>query len=117
MLQDVTSVALHSALSGLSLRQRVTANNIANISTPGFRAGRVSFEDSLRQAVENGSPADAASSISGSGEAPRLEDDNNVNLDRETLINVDTGLRYSLALRAMDDKFQQLGTVIKGSAG
>ena len=37
--------------------------------------------------------------------APGWFTGNNVNLDEETLSNVDTGLRYQLALRAMDGKF------------
>jgi flagellar basal-body rod protein FlgB len=98
------------------MRQRVTADNIANISTPGFLAGRVSFEDSLRDAVNAGSPADATSSVARSLE-PTREDGNNVNLDHETLTSVDTGLRYQMVLRALDDKYGLLGTVIKGSGG
>ena len=35
------------ALDALSLRQRVIADNIANVNTPGFLAGRVQFEDAL----------------------------------------------------------------------
>ena len=114
MFDDVTSVAVHTALSGLSMRQRVIADNIANIQTPGFLAGKVSFEDALRSAVADGTPGDASPAIARSLE-PTREDGNNVNLDEETLSNTSTDLSYSLMLRAMDDKFGLLGTVIKGS--
>jgi flagellar basal-body rod protein FlgB len=116
VLNDVTSVALHSALSGLSLRQRVIANNIANIETPNFHAGRVSFEDALRSAVDGGqSPAGVTPDVEQSLE-PTRENGNNVNLDQETLSNVDTGLRYQLVLRALDSKYGLLHDVIKGGA-
>jgi flagellar basal-body rod protein FlgB len=116
MLDDVTSVALHTALSALNLRQRVTADNIANIETPHFQARRVSFEKALSAAVANGdNPADVIPSVGRSLEPTRL-DGNNVNLDEETVSNIDTGLRYQLALRAMDGKFGLLSTVIKGAA-
>jgi flagellar basal-body rod protein FlgB len=116
VLNDVTSVALHSALSGLSLRQRVIANNVANIETPNFRAGRVSFEDALRSAVDSGeSPAGLTPGVEQSLE-PTREDGNNVNLDHETLSNVDTGLRYQLVLRALDSKYGLLHDVIRGGA-
>ena len=36
--------AISIALDGLSMRQRVAANNVANIDTPGFKAQHVSFE-------------------------------------------------------------------------
>jgi flagellar basal-body rod protein FlgB len=103
---DVTMVALHSALNGLALRQRVIADNIANIQTPGFRAGRVEFENALASAVSDGSGAVDAS-VGKSLEPTRL-DGNNVNLDHETLANVDSGLRYQLMLRAVDSKFSLL---------
>jgi flagellar basal-body rod protein FlgB len=115
VLGDATSVALHTALSGLSMRQRVTANNIANVETPNFHASKVSFEDALNQAIANGdNPSDVAPSVLSSLE-PTREDGNNVNIDEETLSSVNTNLRYQTALRAMDSKFGLLSTVIKGS--
>lgn len=114
MFDDVTSAVVRTALTGLSKRQRVIADNIANVGTPGFLAGRVSFEDSLRGAVAAGTPASAVSpSVSRSLEAPR-EDGNNVNLDDEVLSNVDTNLRYQLMLRAMDGSFSLLRDAIRG---
>jgi flagellar basal-body rod protein FlgB len=116
VLDDVTSVALHTALSSLSLRQRVLANNIANVETPNFHAGRVSFEDALRSAVQNGGdPAAVSASVQESLE-PTREDGNNVNLDHETLAEIDTNLRYQVSLRALDSKFGLISTVIKGGA-
>ena len=111
MFNDVTSVALRSALTGLSARQRAIADNIANVQTPGYHATRVSFEDDLRQAVESGSGA-AAPTLQTSLEPTRL-DGNNVNLDTETLSSVDTNLRYQLALRAVDHEFSILRTSMK----
>ncbi|GAA2579594.1 flagellar basal body rod protein FlgB [Dactylosporangium fulvum] len=113
MFEDVTSVTLHSALTGLARRQRVIADNIANIETPGFLAGRVQFEDALRTAVEAGEPGSAPVRVARSLE-PTRENGNNVNLDREVLSNVDTGLRYQTMLRATDDKFVLLRTAIRG---
>jgi flagellar basal-body rod protein FlgB len=36
MIGDTTTATLHAALAGLAQRQRVTADNIANVQTPGF---------------------------------------------------------------------------------
>jgi flagellar basal-body rod protein FlgB len=116
VLGDVTSAALHTALSSLSLRQRVLANNIANVETPNFHAGRVSFEDALRNAVAKGdNPAGVGATTSESLE-PTREDGNNVNLDHETLSQIDTNLRYQVSLKALDSKFGLLSSVIKGGA-
>jgi len=111
---DATMSALHTALSGLSLRQRTVANNIANIQTPNFLAGKVDFESSLRAAVESGAdPSSASSSVAKSLEPTRL-DGNNVNLDEETLSMSETGLRYSLAVQAVNAKFSRLRVAIGG---
>jgi len=42
---------LGAALHGTGARLDVIMNNIANVDTPGFRAGRVGFESSLQNAV------------------------------------------------------------------
>ena len=113
MIGDATSTALHAALSGLAQRQRVTADNIANINTPGFLAGRVDFESSLKGALRNGdSPA-----LNGATTARSLEptntNGNNVNLDQETVIATETGLRYQLALNALDGKYNVLRSSLR----
>jgi flagellar basal-body rod protein FlgB len=114
VFDDVTSSVLRVAASGLTLRQRVIADNIANIETPGFRAGKVRFEQELGAAVAAGNPAQARPSVAESLEPTRLNG-NNVNLDQETLSNLDTGLRYQMVLRALDDRFSHLRDVIRGS--
>lgn len=110
-MNDVTTTALHSALRGLSLRQRTIADNIANVETPGFLAGRVDFESSLRDAVAEGRPAAAGAATSRSVEPTRLNG-NNVNLDAETLALVETGLRYQLTVQALTNKFNGVRNAI-----
>jgi flagellar basal-body rod protein FlgB len=113
MISDATSTALHAALSGLAQRQRVTADNIANINTPGFLAGRVDFESALSGAIRSGETP----SVSGGTVARSLEptntNGNNVNLDSETLIATETGLRYQLALNALDGKYNVMRTALR----
>jgi flagellar basal-body rod protein FlgB len=114
VFNDTTMSAIHVALNGLSARQRTIADNIANINTPGFLAGKVEFEAALKTAVAGGNPADASPTVARSLE-PTREDGNNVNLDEETLSNVDTGLRYSLMLRAADSEFGMLRASMRTS--
>jgi flagellar basal-body rod protein FlgB len=104
VFDNIAMYAIRSSLDGLAARQRAVADNIANINTPGFLAGKVQFEDALASAVSTGDTSAAVTSIARSLE-PTREDGNNVNLDRETLTNVDTGLRYSLMLRAADHEY------------
>jgi flagellar basal-body rod protein FlgB len=112
-MNDVTMTALQSALRGLSTRQRVIADNVANIQTPGFRAGRVDFESALSAALDGGETPAVDASLSRSNAPTRL-DGNNVNLDDETIAGLDTAMRYELTVRAMSEKFALLRTAIRG---
>jgi flagellar basal-body rod protein FlgB len=113
VLDDIASVTLSTALSALSQRQRVSANNIANIETPNFTAGQVSFEDSLRSAVAAGDPSSATPTVTPTSD-PAGVNGNNVNLDTETVTDEKTQLQYSLLSGAMSAKFNLIDTVLKG---
>lgn len=111
---DATMSALHYALSGLALRQRTIADNTANIETPGFLAGKVNFEDTLRSSIADGSDPFASAPETARSLEPTRTNGNNVNLDEETLAGSETNLTYGLAVQAMTAKFQQLRIAIGG---
>lgn len=111
MFDSVSVRALDSALDGLALRQRVSADNVANLQTPGYQAKRVMFEDELAKAVGRGNGA-VAPTVAESLEPTRL-DGNNVNLDTETLTQIDTNLRYQLATQAMNGTFSSVRTAMR----
>lgn len=113
LFESVTSAAMESALNALSLRQRAIANNIANVNTPGYQARRVDFESALAASISQGS-GEAVASTNRSLEPTRL-DGSNVNLDTETLSNVDTLLRYQFATQAASGTFSSIRTALKGS--
>ena len=115
MISDPTMTALHAALTGLSQRQRVTADNIANINTPGYLAGRVDFESTLANELANGQPAAVGESSVLRSSDPTNTNGNNVNLDTETVIQTQTGLRYQLAINALDGKYDLLRSALKTS--
>lgn len=109
----MTAVALGSALDGLSARQRAIAHNIANVNTPNYHAQRVQFEDALAQSVSNGDgrvTATTATSLE-----PTQLNGNNVNLDTETLSNVDTVLRFQFASQAINGQFTSMRTAMRTS--
>ncbi len=111
MFDSVTFRALDSALDGLAARQRAVANNIANVNTPGYQAQRVSFEDALAASVARG---DGRADVSTARSLePTREDGSNVNLDTETLSNIDTVLRYQFASNAMDGQFSSIRTALR----
>ncbi|RLV48783.1 flagellar basal body rod protein FlgB [Nocardioides mangrovicus] len=116
-VNDAVTRVLSVALDGVTARQQVTANNIANVDTPNFRASSLDFESSLRDAVESGDITDTSSGdVTYSTEAtdtPVGANGNNVDLRKETLSAAQSQYQYQLLSRAVNDQF----TVIKDAIG
>lgn len=116
-VSDAVSGALHAALDGVALRQRVTADNIANVDTPGFRASTVDFESSLNSAIADGDFAAGRASVTASGtlsNAPAGLNGNNVDLRKESLDAMQSQFQYQLLTRAVSDRYSLLRTVVTG---
>jgi flagellar basal-body rod protein FlgB len=115
-VSDAVSLALHTALNGLSQRQQVIADNIANVDTPGFRATSVEFEDSLRDAISSGSfdsdngPIGDVASAAVPTDTPVGANGNNVDLRKETIAAMQTQYSYQILGRAMTDHLGLLKT-------
>jgi flagellar basal-body rod protein FlgB len=56
LFADCTTATLEKCLDGVGLRQRVIADNIANVETPGFTRSDVDFEGQLKQALMSSNP-------------------------------------------------------------
>ncbi|HET6698247.1 MAG TPA: flagellar basal body rod protein FlgB [Nocardioidaceae bacterium] len=128
---DPVAATLKGALDGLLLRQKVAADNIANVDTPGFVASRVEFEGALRSALVDGSltgeraqsvgrsfgPAGAAATpsatVTASTDAPGANG-NNVDLAAETMTAMQATFRYQLLSRAVGDRYSLITTAIGG---
>ncbi|OQX84925.1 MAG: flagellar basal-body rod protein FlgB [Candidatus Latescibacteria bacterium 4484_7] len=117
------------ALDAYSLRQRVVAQNIANVQTPGYRRKEVSFEDSLKRAfvqrlqlapVEN--PPRSIPIGMPTRQVPRVvevKDDysngvNNVDMEKEMTKMVETNLAYSMMTKFLKGRFENLHEAITG---
>jgi flagellar basal-body rod protein FlgB len=110
---DPVGSVIHTALDGVALRQRVTADNIANIDTPGYRASSVDFESSLRAAIAGGDPAAAGPATTLPTDTPVGANDNNVDLRKETLSAVQSQFQYQILTRVATDR----GGWLKAAAG
>ena len=112
-ISDGVTQALHMAMNGLDARTQAISGNVANVETPNYLAREVSFEDSLRQALNGGRPESASMSVSES-RAPTRLDGNNVNIDFELLAQKETVMRQKLVVQAINSKYQLLRTAITG---
>ncbi|MBS1254107.1 MAG: Flagellar basal body rod protein FlgB [Anaerolineales bacterium] len=137
ILNDFTTHVVQSALSGMALRQQVTAHNISNAETPGFKAGLVSFEEKLQRALEPRGDWDNESGElqlvrthahhlttegqMGADLAPQVQqvsnttarnDQNNVDIDREMVTLADTAIHYQALSRLQAKRFAMLRAAV-----
>lgn len=120
---SLTSAILQKALDGTWQRQRAIANNIANHETPGYKAVKVSFEDSLKreiQKLEDSIPtkekmAESMEAILNSKvdiykdqSTAMRADGNNVDMDLENIEMAKAQIQYTYLVRSMTDMFSRL---------
>jgi flagellar basal-body rod protein FlgB len=115
---DTQTQLLGNYMDLLALQQRVTAANIANADTPGYRTRRLDFQWEFRQAMERPGSATAtplAVPIHGGFEVKN--DGNDVSLDRELRLLAETGLRYTLAAQQLRGNIRAVRNAIQEGRG
>jgi flagellar basal-body rod protein FlgB len=119
-VSDAVGQVLASALDGVAERQRVIADNIANVDTPNFRATSVDFESQLSAAIDDGSFAQADGEPVDVGitrtptDTPVGANGNNVDLRKETMAAVQSQFQYQVLTRAVADRFDLVKTAATG---
>jgi len=115
---DVTISALEQALSGQAARQRIIAQNLANIDSPGYRPQRVLFEEQLRAALRAENPEQRQAAIQrvqpqivreASGALRR--DENAVDVEAEMSALAESTLHFAALLRLLNHKLRMLRAV------
>ncbi len=110
---------LEAGLRANSVRQRVVANNLANVNTPGFRRTKVDFEKALAEALD--------SPLSFSGEklaemepelykpydTPVDPRGNDVDLDVEVGELLKTASRQKTYLKLLRKQYEQLAAAMQ----
>jgi flagellar basal-body rod protein FlgB len=130
---------LSNAMDVYALRGRVSAENIANINTPGYAAQRVTFEEEMAKAIQNGTsrptgmvthdrhipiglaqPVAVQPAIVETPADASLSDDalasgmNNVDIDNEMAEIAKNQLRFRFAARMISGQFKGLQKSIRG---
>ncbi len=119
---DKTTDALGAAINFRQLRNDVTASNIANAETPGYKAKKLDFEEALSRAVDlegkNALSVDNEDHFAvGGGSISRISadvydnpdinvtnDGNTVDLEKEMSSLADNTIVYKAALRLINKK-------------
>jgi len=96
---DKNFAVLESLMTLSANKQKVIANNISNVSTPGFRRKELVFEEALQDAVANNEVKNLRSLegfVKESNDPTTRNDGNNVNIDKEMGLQNRNALAYSL---------------------
>ncbi|MCQ4935695.1 MULTISPECIES: flagellar basal body rod protein FlgB [Anaerotignum] len=104
-------------------KQQVTLNNIANVSTPGYKAQYVTFQDELKSKLDFYNQAGASkkkAAIEGTSyrvhtkaeESSRL-DGNNVNMDVEQVELASSYIQFQMAINDINGEFNRLRSAMK----
>ncbi|HEX5127723.1 MAG TPA: hypothetical protein VFW00_13340 [Rhodocyclaceae bacterium] len=113
-LLGVTGAAVQAALNAASMRQIVGANNIANAGVAGYVPLRVSFEDALRQALQEQSAGEHDVVMSQpevfQDTAAALDGEPSVRLDEESSKLVTNSIQYQALLGGLRSEMDILET-------
>lgn len=111
-----TSDALNRYLDLTSDQMKLTAANMANVDTPGYRTQGFDFEQELTKQM-SGSAGDTASptvqEVDGLVARP---DGNNVSMDREGMQLAKSQLQFRLAVELMKHQFANVMSAIHAEA-
>jgi flagellar basal-body rod protein FlgB len=112
-ISDLTIRSIQEAMRGLGTQRRTIAHNVANSETPGYLAKRVSFQESLAQAIGSGRPESMRTTLDESIVPPN-QTGNNVSVDEEFVDLTENQLAQQLAVEALNAKYRLLRTAITG---
>ncbi len=112
-MDEIASALISRALEGLNQRYAFTAQNIANANSPSYRAVRVSFEDSLRAAAEQGLSAIEAVEPRIAYEEP-ADGESAMRLDLELATAAQTAGRYRALIDILGREMALQRTLITG---
>lgn len=104
---------LAKAMDAYSLRQKMTASNVANIDTPDYKRTSVSFEEELREADDGALGSQEIDTVN-----PKIvQTDEEPILEEELMEMADTQMRVQLVTRALRHNFDQIRAGITGRSG
>jgi flagellar basal-body rod protein FlgB len=135
-IMDKTSIPVASkGLDAYTHRGRAIANNIANVSTPGYQRIEVSFEEQLRIALDKelnlaGNRTDKNHQFLGRPELEHVKSEgyrvkdatnpgeiNNVDIDIEMAKLAENEIAFNFATAFIRDRSSTIGEAIRGSRG
>ena len=110
MIDSVTR-NLEMYMDLLSDSQKLTAANIANVDTPGYRTRTINFEEEYELARTTNDVHPRAVEV---GSLEVKNDGNDVSIDRESQMLAQNALKFRLASSLLKDRFSMIKQAIQG---
>lgn len=123
---ELVNNLLRKGLDASSLRSKAISNNIANINTKGYKRQYVSFEESLKQNmddlnlktdddkhIQDGSEYGEVKTETDNSSSMR-EDGNNVDIDNETVNQAANTLMYNALITQANSRLAMERYVVNG---
>ena len=98
---------IENYLSTLTVRQRVTASNIANADTPGYKTQDIDFRTELSSAIGT-----SPTRVEVSGLQTR-NDGNNVSVDREAGNLSENAIRFAIASNLLQTQMRAIRSALQ----
>ena len=115
-LEDSVFGVHGKALALRSQRLNLLASNIANASTPGYKARDIDFEAALKEATQQGGSVDKAAA-DGMGYRIPLQpslDGNTVELSTEQTLFAENAVKYRTTLSFLEGRINTITRALKG---
>lgn len=110
MLEAMTA-NLERYMDLLSARQKLSASNIANADTPGYKTKDIDFQQEFMSMVNGQQPQ----TINADG-LPDKTDGNNVNVDREARMLAENAMRFNVASTMLRGQINMVKEAITGGS-
>ena len=126
VLNSTSMALLEKSLDSVWQRQKVIANNIANVATPGYKSQHLEFESLLENRLEAaGRDEDSAiraieqvkPKVVRDENTASLEDGNNVDLDHENIEMARAQMQYSYLTNSISAQLKRLKYVVSEGRG
>jgi flagellar basal-body rod protein FlgB len=108
---DPLSSSLEHYLGLLSQRQKLTASNIANADTPGYKTRDIDFAAEFKKALDGGAAPAKPAAVEVDGLTVK-NDGNNVSLERESRILGENAMRFTVASSLLRSRIQEMRRAI-----
>lgn len=117
---------IKGALDASSMRQEMISSNISNVNTPGYKAKRVDFEETLKRAMDGSAMKSTHAShfgvSDGSSVTPQIkaqtgnrvnEDGNNVAIDSEMAELSANAIYYQALTTQLSNHYGSIRSVLR----